>query len=153
MTRGIYMIKNKQTGQIYIGQSTRIERRWKEHCQITDIDYAILKEGVDNFEFSIIEEIPWNADIDLLEREKYWIEQYDALNNDRHYNTTPSRNRKYNNTTGYYRVSKKYDNRLKQGFSWRYTWREDGKLKSISSVDIHILRRKVQKRKLPWRWL
>ena len=29
MTCGIYMIKNKKTGQIYIGQSVNIEKRYR----------------------------------------------------------------------------------------------------------------------------
>lgn len=29
---GIYLIKNKTTGQKYTGQSTKILERWKKHC-------------------------------------------------------------------------------------------------------------------------
>ena len=31
MASGIYMIKNKKTGQMYIGQSKHIKRRWVDH--------------------------------------------------------------------------------------------------------------------------
>ena len=32
MSVGIYKIENLLNHKIYIGQSTRIERRWIEHC-------------------------------------------------------------------------------------------------------------------------
>lgn len=63
---GIYKIRNKINGKIYIGQSIKIEERWKSHIlnsrqeKITDssqvIHKAINKYGVENFEFSILEE-------------------------------------------------------------------------------------------------
>lgn len=77
------MIKNKKTGQIYIGQSKNIERRFRNHCNITAIDLAIANEGVDNFDFSIIEEVDESL---LKEREQYWINYYNAHQNPKHYN-------------------------------------------------------------------
>ena len=32
VTCGIYVIKNKKTGQMYVGQSTNVEGRFKSHC-------------------------------------------------------------------------------------------------------------------------
>lgn len=81
MTSGIYKIENKKTGQIYIGQSKNIERRFKTHCSCLPVDIAIAIEGVDNFDFSIIEETD-----NLYEQEKKWIKIYDACENDYHYN-------------------------------------------------------------------
>lgn len=86
MTCGIYKIKNKRTGQIYIGQSKNIEFRIKRHCSTQPIDAAIAAEGVDNFEFFIIEETT-----NLYEREKYWIKIYDTYDNNNHYNRSPGR--------------------------------------------------------------
>ena len=76
MTCGIYMIKNKKTGQIYIGQSNNIEVRFLKHCNISLVDIDIAINGVDNFDFSIVEET-----IDLDEREKFWIEYYNTYKN------------------------------------------------------------------------
>lgn len=88
MTCGIYMIKNKKTNQIYIGQSNNIEQRWIYHCNATQkkqyIDRAIKKYGKDSFSFDIIEETN-----NLNEREKYWIKFYNTYKNKNHYNLTP----------------------------------------------------------------
>ena len=60
-----------------------------------------------------------------------------------------SRSIKYN-TTGYYRVGKHPKSDCKQGFYWRYSWKEDGKRKSINSVDFDKLKEKVIARGLLW---
>lgn len=86
MTCGTYMIRNKKTGQIYIGQSKDIEKRFRTHCYISDIDKAILLEGKDNFVFSIIEEVDESL---LREREKYWIDYYNVEQDIKHYNRPP----------------------------------------------------------------
>ena len=41
---GIYMIKHKDTGQMYIGQSKHIYKRWKHHCYGHDKLYLVLIE-------------------------------------------------------------------------------------------------------------
>lgn len=84
---GIYKIENKVNGKVYIGQSTNIQIRWKNHkvaSQCTkDHTYnyplykAFRKYGIDNFIFEIIEE----CDISELDnREKFWINYYDSYN-------------------------------------------------------------------------
>lgn len=83
MTSGIYKIENKKTGQIYIGQSKNIERRFRHHCRVPMIDLAIANEGVENFHFDILEEVDEEY---LLEREKYWIKGYGVAENPYHYN-------------------------------------------------------------------
>lgn len=92
MTCGIYMIKNKETGQIYIGQSINIEQRWREHCSFNKnssyIDKAIHKNGKNKFNLYIIAELPNNEEI-LLKHEKYWIKFYNTFKNRFHYNLTP----------------------------------------------------------------
>lgn len=54
------------------------------------------------------------------------------------------------NNTGYYRVSKHTKSDCKQGFYWSYQWREDGKRRSINSVDLDKLKDKVTSQGLSW---
>ena len=77
------MIKNKKTGQIYIGQSTDIEKRFYSHCNISAIDVAIAQEGKENFDFIIVEE---TTEDKLLDSERYWIDVYDTSSDSFHYN-------------------------------------------------------------------
>lgn len=88
MTCGIYVIRNKKTGQMYVGQSADIENRFKSHCQVSLVDVAIAVEGKDNFEFNVIEEVSQD---NLLERERYWIDFYNTELDSNHYNRCASR--------------------------------------------------------------
>ena len=65
MKQGIYLIENLINHKKYIGQSIHIEKRWKDH-QILYKDHfencpllykAFEKYGVQNFSFSILEEV------------------------------------------------------------------------------------------------
>lgn len=89
---GIYMIKNKKTGQRYIGQSIHIYQRWYEHIKKsrfnTYIDRAIKKHGADNFELKVICELEQDDDL-LNEMEKYYVWKYNTYEDDFHYNLTP----------------------------------------------------------------
>ena len=81
---GIYKITSPSS-KIYIGQSVNIEKRkksyfsmYKRNNQQTVLHRSFLKYGVENHLFEVIEE----CDIDLLnERERYWQDFYDVLNN------------------------------------------------------------------------
>jgi len=79
----IYMIKNKINNKIYIGQTIRtINYRFAQHVRDVNrpkngITRAIEKYGKDNFEVSLIEEIPWEQ---LDERERYWIGEFNSIN-------------------------------------------------------------------------
>lgn len=80
---GIYKITNKLTNKAYVGQSTDIARRFKEHCTKGEtsripLDRDILTFGSQNFELEILEEC--NVD-DLNKRETYWITTLDTVNN------------------------------------------------------------------------
>ena len=85
---GIYKITNLVNGKVYIGQSTNIKRRWKDHKKDAfwrsgpDYDYplyrAMRKYGLDNFSFEIIEECNKN---ELNEKEKFYIAQYNSYKN------------------------------------------------------------------------
>ena len=83
MTCGIYKIENKINGKVYIGQSINIEERWKQHKRnysfLTSNFYKAIQEfGINNFNWSIIEECNKK---ELNEKEKYWINFYDSINN------------------------------------------------------------------------
>ena len=83
MTCGIYKIENKLNGKVYIGQSINIEERWKQHKRnysfLTSNFYKAIQEfGINNFNWFIIEECNKK---ELNEKEKYWINFYDSINN------------------------------------------------------------------------
>lgn len=86
---GIYKITKISNGKSYIGQSNNIERRFKEHQQKgasskIPLDIAIQKYGIHAFTYEILEECSLDK---LNEREKYWINYYDTINNG--YNCLP----------------------------------------------------------------
>lgn len=84
---GIYKITNKITNKVYIGQSVDIRRRWNSHINVlndtnkneeeksTALHQSMLKYGVDNFDFEIVELC---AQSELNEKEQYWIKQYNS---------------------------------------------------------------------------
>lgn len=91
---GIYKITNQLNDVCYIGQSVDISSRFKDHAkcglgidtpQGNKLYKAMLKDGLQNFSFEILEECSRDK---LDEKEKYYIDLYDA------YNTG------YNNTSG-----------------------------------------------------
>ena len=87
---GIYKIENKITHSVYIGQSIDIERRQYAHkCPSAWNDptkdsyyyklYSAFRTyGLDNFDFSIVEECPKEL---LNEKEIYWIQYYNSYYN------------------------------------------------------------------------
>ena len=86
---GIYKITNP-SGKIYIGQSINIEKRFNQYkklrCKSQIILYrSLLKYTFQNHIFEIIEE----CDIELLnERERYWQDYYNVLENGLNCKTT-----------------------------------------------------------------
>lgn len=85
----IYKVTNNINGKMYIGQTSRtIEIRWKEHLydafskhnskSASPLHQAILKYGENVF---IIEQIEKCNNIDLDDRERYWIEYYNTYQN------------------------------------------------------------------------
>lgn len=86
MTCGIYKITNNVNDKIYIGQSVNIEKRWKAHINYkidSLIHRAILKYGVENFNFVVICEVPRSA---LNEYEISYIKYYETTNLEKGYN-------------------------------------------------------------------
>lgn len=83
---GIYIITNKLNGKIYIGQSINIEERWKQHIykafNENEIGYnsaihqAFRKYGVENFDFSVLEECDQE---ELDDKEIQWIKDKNSM--------------------------------------------------------------------------
>lgn len=87
----IYIIKNKINDKVYIGQTTNsIEYRWKQHKYAANegrkfhLYNAMRKYGIDNFWVELLEEV--NSQLNLNERESYWIKRYNSYDNG--YNST-----------------------------------------------------------------
>lgn len=82
----IYQIKNVITNKLYIGQTKDYYSRIRSHLYflrrgISDckkLQYSFNKHGEDAFEFSIIEMCPED---ELDDREIYWIEKLDTVDN------------------------------------------------------------------------
>ena len=82
----IYKITNKINGHSYIGLSTHLEDRWKYHQDPYNwnrenkktLYQAIVKYGIENFEFSVIEECSVK---ELGEKEIYYIDYFDTYYN------------------------------------------------------------------------
>lgn len=77
---GIYKFTNKTNGKSYIGQSTNIERRHKEHRtrkgESSLFHEAINEYGFENFDFSIVE----ICDVkELNNKEVYYIKEFNTL--------------------------------------------------------------------------
>ena len=81
----IYMIKNMNTNEIYIGKTkAEVSKRWTEHIKTslnigtisrTNIHKALFNNW-DKFSFTVLEEVP--SDVNLGEREKYYIKFYES---------------------------------------------------------------------------
>lgn len=93
---GIYKITNKLNNKCYIGKSSNIKERFTYHrqnyqCNTKDwnkpLYKAFRKYGIENFDFSIIEEMT-AKDYEKFSnnREQYWIMYYDSFKNG--YNAT-----------------------------------------------------------------
>ena len=76
----IYLITNKLTGKLYVGQTINFERRMSEHSKAKDNTYlhnSIGRYGWDNFKTEILKDnIPGN-DLDLYEQ--YYIRELNTM--------------------------------------------------------------------------
>lgn len=81
---GIYKITRLKTGEVYIGKSTNVKKRWIEHCKTafgngtiahSTLHTTMERDGIEHFTFELLEEVPKDK---LTEREKYWINFYDS---------------------------------------------------------------------------
>jgi group I intron endonuclease len=99
MTVGIYIIKNTINQKVYIGKSSNIEIRFKDHRSALTkpnrnpkrtnryLYQAVQKYGIDNFEFEILQQFPIGIHDDLLkEAELYWMDYYSSCERSLGYN-------------------------------------------------------------------
>lgn len=83
---GIYKITCDVTGEVYIGQSTAIARRWATHRRELKnnqhynqhLQRAYNKYGEEHFQYEILEQCPKTK---LNEREEFYIKIFDSYNN------------------------------------------------------------------------
>ena len=86
MSCGVYKFENKINHKIYIGQSSNLEERYKKHIQnINDLNKdtyfyrALRKYGLQNFEYTILEEFEYFDQQQLDQLEDYYIKKYNSL--------------------------------------------------------------------------
>ena len=79
----IYIITNTVNDKVYIGQTTNdITTRFKQHCntKYTKLGKAISNIGKSKFSISVLEDNILDLD-SLAEREQYYINKYNSINN------------------------------------------------------------------------
>jgi group I intron endonuclease len=80
---GIYGIFCKSSGKWYVGQSVDIDGRWSAYRALRckgqrKLYNSFLKNGIDNFNFILIENCQEEK---LNERENYWINFHNSIDN------------------------------------------------------------------------
>lgn len=85
----IYVTKNEIDGMRYIGKKNYDSRGyWRRYLGSgVRLSRAIKKDGRENFTREIIDTA--KTPEELSEKEKYWIQYYDAVESDRFYNIAP----------------------------------------------------------------
>lgn len=93
-TPGIYVIRNKANGKVYVGSSVNPKKRWREHrCNLRQgkhhaplLQRAWNFRGEDGFHFVVIENLSSKAE--MRDREQYWMEELYAYGS-MGYNASP----------------------------------------------------------------
>lgn len=94
MASGVYAIRNKVNGKVYVGSSRVISRRWRRHrwhlrngCHHSILlQRAWDKYGETAFQFEVLEEVDLGL---LLEREQHWLDELHCTDPSRGYNHMP----------------------------------------------------------------
>lgn len=171
MVCGVYLIAHKSSGKVYVGQSCDVYKRWKHHiagyCKSSMIDRFIGKYGVDDFDFRIL--IECNA-VDLDFWERYYIAFFNSFedgfnltlggqdwcdgvnpmsNPEVKFRKSVSHSRSCS-STGFYRVHKHVDKKVKCGFIFSYAYTINGCKRFISDRNIRDLEVKVKCEGLDW---
>lgn len=84
----VYIIKNDINDKVYIGQTTQpINERFNGHWnnEESTVGRAMHELGKEHFSISILDDTASNLD-ELLEKERYFIQKFNSINNG--YNTT-----------------------------------------------------------------
>jgi group I intron endonuclease len=80
--KGIYLLYNKVNNKYYIGSGKNLSRRLSNYyflSKLNDNRYisnSINHYGHNNFSVFILEVYPSNSDINILEREQYYINKF-----------------------------------------------------------------------------
>jgi len=90
----LYKITNLINGKVYIGQATDVSKRWHDHRRafklnkpMQAIHYALIKYGLDNFEFIVVACCKSQDDANFTETAL--VSQYDSfIKNGNGYNVT-----------------------------------------------------------------
>lgn len=88
---GVYQIKNKVNGKVYIGSSKHIEQRWKSHIRdlqkgihhSVHLQNAWNKYGEDAFIFSVLE---CCEEFERYDLEQKYIDKYESYKEEKGYN-------------------------------------------------------------------
>lgn len=99
---GIYLITNIETNKQYVGKSKDIERRWKQHMNNLncnehhnkELQEDWIKYGQDKFTFKILESCSEKL---LSNREKHWIDIFNAREYGYNYDSRNNTKSTYNN--------------------------------------------------------
>lgn len=99
---GIYSITNNLNGKRYIGKSKNIKARFWQHKNALDkicngdsrykkntnrhLANSVLKYGIENFTFKVLQEFQECSDADLADAEIYWMDFYKTTDRDFGYN-------------------------------------------------------------------
>lgn len=91
----IYTIHNILNNKIYVGKTNNIKIRWARHrANVVSknksvkmpIHHAMIKYGIDNFIFSVVQ--LFDSEKDCLKAEIYWIKYFNSTNRCFGYNLT-----------------------------------------------------------------
>jgi len=90
----LYRITNKINSKVYIGQAADVSKRWHDHRKAVKLNrptqaihYALIKYGLDNFEFDVI--ALCRTQDDANETETELVKQYNSfIKNGNGYNVT-----------------------------------------------------------------
>ena len=150
LTTNFGTVKLHNSGYLYVssnkeGNINKLYHRliYEEYHKVTLLPEAVIHH---------IDENKLNNHIDNLicmSRQDHTILHNQIAHADKdHTNMRISRN-----TTGFYGVYKQVCPKCSQGFTWKYTYKEQGILKTIESVDLKKLEAKVKAKNLIWREL
>lgn len=89
--RYVYVIRNLINGKVYVGQTKNFAQRKAGHIYSAKsaidrpLQRSMRKHGIENFSFEIIEEC---VDVQINEREQFWVAHFDSFNPEKGYNLT-----------------------------------------------------------------